>query len=177
MYRCMFCKKYSHPGLSPLTHLWNHCNTICCWYITKQTHDDRKSSSLKSYNQLSKTDCNQIIPVSLFILILVTGLASWLAYFCWLSWYDVAVVISWLCSWGTWTPCDIHWFLCSAETERNTTNGKQWKSKNTSGEISELKHTRIMRRHFPAILRSSPSLELFLHSDQGEGIKSFNWGI
>ena len=93
MYRCMFCKKYSHPGLSPLTHLWNHCNTICCWYITKQTHDDRKSSSLKSYNQLSKTDCNQIIPVSLFILILVTGLASWLAYFCWLSWYDVAVVI------------------------------------------------------------------------------------
>ena len=80
-------------GVLGLAHLWNHCNTICCWYITKQTHDDRKSSSLKSYNQLSKTDCNQIIPVSLFILILVTGLASWLAYFCWLSWYDVAVVI------------------------------------------------------------------------------------
>ena len=76
-----------------LAHLWNHCNTICGWYITKQTRDDRETSSLKSNHQLSKTDCNQIIPVSLFILILVTGLASWLAYFCWLSWYDVAVVI------------------------------------------------------------------------------------
>ena len=87
------CQCIVTVGVLGLTHLWNHCNTICGWYITKQTHDDCRTSSLKSNHQLSKTDCNQIIPVSLFILILVTGLASWLAYFCWLSWYDVAVVI------------------------------------------------------------------------------------
>ena len=87
---------------------------------------------------------------------------------------------SWLCSWGTWTPCNSHWFLCSAQNceeydKQKTKEIKEQIRRNLWAKMPKL--IKIMWRHFPAILRSSPSLELFLHSDQGEGMKSFNWGI